>query len=241
MSLWQRLAKLMRMEWKQVTSPPSNAIKDLEDAIRDMEDALSQGQRALVDSVTAVKRLEKERERCEAEIAEWERRAKLAIELDDDDAARNALREKRALMQTIDALNQQASLEHQRTETLRRTLLALQKKIQDAKALRRALIAKQTAYHERKPTIPTMRQHQIDASAFAEYERLVERLEEEEARASAELELEQQLQRRVQEEATVAQFEEMEIERELTHLKSQVKPKPKVAKPEPACTKSESE
>lgn len=73
-----------------------NPAKELEMAILELEDGRKKALAELVSYKTTAKQLEADVEKHRAKAAEWERRAMLAVKAGDDDAARLALREKKA-------------------------------------------------------------------------------------------------------------------------------------------------
>jgi phage shock protein A len=73
-----------------------NPAKELEMAILELEDGRKKALAELVSYRTTAKQLEADVEKYRAKAAEWERRAMLAVKAGDDDAARIALREKKA-------------------------------------------------------------------------------------------------------------------------------------------------
>ena len=73
-----------------------NPAKELEMAIVELEDGRKKALAELVSYKATVKQLEAEIEKYKAKATEWERRAMLAIKAGDDEAAKLALREKRA-------------------------------------------------------------------------------------------------------------------------------------------------
>src|SRR3984885_12040984 len=70
--------------------------KELEMAILELEDGRKKALAELVSYKTTAKQLDNDLEKYKAKAAEWERRAMLAIKAGDDDAARTALKEKKA-------------------------------------------------------------------------------------------------------------------------------------------------
>ncbi len=70
--------------------------KELDMAILELEEGRKKALAELVSYKTTTKQLDQEIEKYKAKAAEWERRAMLAVKAGDDDAARTALREKKA-------------------------------------------------------------------------------------------------------------------------------------------------
>jgi phage shock protein A len=70
--------------------------KELDMAILELEDGRKKALAELVSYKTTAKQLDADLEKRRAKVAEWERRAMLAVKAGDDDAAKLALREKKA-------------------------------------------------------------------------------------------------------------------------------------------------
>lgn len=73
-----------------------NPEKELEMAIMELEDGRKKALAELVTYKATTKTLEQDLEKQRAKAAEWERRAMVAVRAGDDEAARTALREKKA-------------------------------------------------------------------------------------------------------------------------------------------------
>lgn len=70
--------------------------KEIEMAIAELEDGRKKALAELISYKATAKQLDNDLEKHRAKAAEWERRAMLAVKAGDDEAARTALREKRA-------------------------------------------------------------------------------------------------------------------------------------------------
>src|SRR5689334_18082177 len=70
--------------------------KELDMAIMELEEGRKKAMAELLSYKTTAKTLEQDLEKHRAKAAEWERRAMLAVKAGDDDAAKTALREKKA-------------------------------------------------------------------------------------------------------------------------------------------------
>src|SRR5262245_14641222 len=70
--------------------------KELDMAILELEEGRKKALAELVTYKTTVKTLDQDIEKYKTKAAEWEKRAMLAVRAGDDDAARTALREKKA-------------------------------------------------------------------------------------------------------------------------------------------------
>jgi phage shock protein A len=73
-----------------------NPAKELEMAILELEDGRKKAIAELISYKTTAKQLDADMEKHRGKAAEWEKRAMLAIKVGDDEAAKLALREKRA-------------------------------------------------------------------------------------------------------------------------------------------------
>jgi phage shock protein A len=70
--------------------------KELDMAILDLEEGRKKAMQELLSYKTTAKQMDQEIEKQDARIAEWERRAMVAVKAGNDDAAREALRQKKA-------------------------------------------------------------------------------------------------------------------------------------------------
>ncbi|HUJ63694.1 MAG TPA: PspA/IM30 family protein [Kofleriaceae bacterium] len=69
--------------------------KELDMAILELEDGRKKAMQELLGYKTTAKQLDQDIEKYKAKVAEWERRAMIAVKAGDDDAAKQALREKK--------------------------------------------------------------------------------------------------------------------------------------------------
>src|SRR5256885_5190461 len=70
--------------------------KELDMAIMELEDGRKKAMAELLSYKTTAKQMDQELEKQDARIAEWEKRAMTAVKAGNDDAAREALKQKKA-------------------------------------------------------------------------------------------------------------------------------------------------
>jgi len=96
MGIFSRIKTGISSKANAVIDKAIDPAKELEMAILELEDGRKKALAELVSYKVTAKQLDADMEKHKAKAVEWERRAMLAIKAGDDDAAKQALREKKA-------------------------------------------------------------------------------------------------------------------------------------------------
>jgi phage shock protein A len=196
--------------------------------IQEMEDTLIEVKASCAGVIADLKKLERMLNATRADAADWDAKARLAVEKERDDLARAALAEKRRLDGRVASL--QNELEQTRTSVagFKEDIAALESKLADAREKQRTIVQRRAVATSRLETARRIRT--IDTSEafvkFEAYENGIDRLE-------AEAGLTDSLRPRRGGESLRDQFATLEqqedIERELERLKNEVKSGPGAA------------
>lgn len=135
--------------FKVVSSNVNNAIKKLEDpekildqAVDDMQNDLVKIRQSYAEISATQKRMENQRVQAESVANEWYRRAQLALQKGDEELAREALSRRQTQNDIVDGLVKQIDIQTSAIDKLYTSMVALEKKIMDAKRERDGLIAR---------------------------------------------------------------------------------------------------
>ncbi|HEX3772807.1 MAG TPA: PspA/IM30 family protein [Polyangiaceae bacterium] len=230
MGIFKRLADLIKSNLNDLISRSEDPEKMLNQIVEDMSTQLAEAKRQVASSIADEKRLAKQVEQEQANAAEWERRAMLAVRSGDDALAKEALARKKEHDALIAQFQDQWQKQKLAVEQLKLALRALNNKIEEAKRKKNLLIARKKRAEAQKAIQETMTGLK-SASAFESFDRMAGRIEQMEAEAEAHAEL--------NEEATgdtlAHKFRELEVtkgaEEDLTALKRKMGLLP--AEPEP--------
>jgi phage shock protein A len=215
MTIVERISTLVRANINDLldrAEDPETVIKQL---LMDMHSQLLQAKTQVAAAIADQKRLYDHYQEAQSQADEWQHRAVLAVEKDDDDLARQALMRRAAFQQTADGFKEQYDQQSEQVAQLKDALAQLEAKIEEAEAKKDLLIARSrraTAETEIRTTLSGL----DDSGALASFERMEDKVDEQEARAAALGELES-----TSVEERFARLETAEqVERELAELKS---------------------
>lgn len=162
--------------------------KLLDRAIEQMEADLQNARRAIVNFVACQKRLQQQYEYAQAEANKWERRARLALQKENEYLTREALSRKKMHTGILNSLEVQLDQEPALVKNLKQNLTLLEAKISEAKTMRirlKAQIAAARANGQLQGTVGSLGA----SSALSAFERMEEKILQMEARSQAETEL----------------------------------------------------
>jgi phage shock protein A len=191
---------------------PEKVIKQL---LLDMHSQLLQAKTQVAAAIADQKHLHEHYQESQTQADEWQHKAELAVEKDEDDLARQALMRRSAYQHTADGFKEQYEAQAKQVDVLKDALGQLEAKIEEAETKKDLLIARSrraAAETEIRTTLSGL----DDSGALANFERMKDRVEEQEARAAALGELEST--------PVDQRFAELEtgeqVERELAALKA---------------------
>jgi phage shock protein A len=192
-SIFKRISDVVRSNVNSAIDAAEDPRKVLEQTILDMEGEHKKARQKLLESMTLLKQTEKQAETYRKQGVDWETKAMAALKGGSDDLARSALSEK----QKVDAMAAEAeagvAAQKGANEQLKDQIVALEKKIQEAKSKKDELIARINAADMKKKQAAiasgTGGSAVNDASAFDTFERMVAKIENSEAEVEARREL----------------------------------------------------
>ncbi len=182
MGVLSRISTLVKSNLNEAISRAENPEKILSQSIEDMRDNLRQARKEVVDTLAQQKVLEKKLVAVNDAVQGWEAKAVSAVQVGDDDLAREALRRKAASQSQSEAMAEQVSIQKDYVESLKTSLAALEKKIDEAKAKKNELIARLRAAKVKEDLIAAREAatgtHKAleDDSAFAAFARMEENI-----------------------------------------------------------------
>jgi phage shock protein A len=213
----------------QLLEQGSDEEKLLDRAIAEMQEALLQLRLAVARAVASQKRIQQQHAQARAEVDKWQQRVQLALQKGDENLARQALICKNNKAETAKALKAQLEQQGSQVDALKRQLMAVEEKFEQAKTKRDELKARLAAA---KAQLQLQSSSGLvkTSSAMSAFERLEEKVLEMEARSQAAYELtgndlEQQF----------AQLESgSDIDDELARMKAQLADSPKPQEVQPS-------
>jgi phage shock protein A len=188
MNIFDRIAMLFRSNVNAVISEFEQPEKMLNQIILDMRSQLVKAKQQVAAAIADDKRLHDQTKQELKEAEDWERRAMLAVQQNQDDLAKQALIRRSEHMSRGDQLNLTWQAHKQETDRLKESLRGLNDNIEEANRKKNLLLAKQRRADAQKRINETM-SHISEKSAFEAFARMEEKIDanERKIRASAEI------------------------------------------------------
>jgi len=164
--------------------------KMLDQIVLEMNEQLAKTKRQVTMAIADEKRLEKQYRSEETEAQEWERKATLALQKENETLAKEALARRNEHQNLANEYKIQWEKQKQAIDELKESLKALERKIEEAGRKKNLLVARQkraTAQQQIHETMAGMR----NGNAFESFDRMEEKVLETEARADAAVEMAQ--------------------------------------------------
>lgn len=132
MALMERVSALIRANLNDLIDKAEDPEKMLKQVILDMENQMMQVKTQVAIAIADEHLLAKKQKENEVKVAEWMRKAELAVDKGDDELARAALERTETLRRMGEALEEQVSEQRTQTESLRGALRKLEQKLTEA-------------------------------------------------------------------------------------------------------------
>ena len=192
MGFFQRIKRIFKANINDMLSKAEDPEKILEQLIIDMREQLQDAKRQVAVAIADEKRLKKQLDTEVEQSASWEKKAMRAIQLGDDELAKEALARKGKHDELVVEYQKQWELQKGSVDKLKLALQQLNEKIEEAQRKKNLLIARQKRAKAEKAIQETMT-GLTDKSAFAAMDRMTEKIEKLEAESEAYAELNHEL------------------------------------------------
>jgi phage shock protein A len=143
MALLERVSTLVRANLNDLVDKAEDPEKMIKQVILDMQNQLLQVKTQVAIAIADQHLLEKKRKENEDKVAEWMRKAELAVDKKEDDLARAALLRVESYRELSESFAQQVTDQHAQVENLKTALRQLQGKLAEAEGRADLLIAQQ--------------------------------------------------------------------------------------------------
>ena len=141
MALLERVSTLVRANLNDLIDKAEHPEKMIKQVILDMHNQLLQVKTQVAIAIADQHLLEKKRKENEDKVAEWMRKAELAVDKKQDDLARAALERVESYRDLTDGFAQQVTDQKAQVENLKTALRQLEQKLTEAQAKADLLIA----------------------------------------------------------------------------------------------------
>ncbi len=141
MALLERVSTLVRANLNDLIDRAEHPEKMIKQIVLDMENQLLQVKTQVAITIADEQVLLKKQKENEEKVAEWARKAELAVDKKQDDLARAAIERGLGCRQMADGFARQVAEQKQQVETLKSALRKLEQKLQEARSKSDLLIA----------------------------------------------------------------------------------------------------
>ena len=143
MALLERVATLVRANLNDLIDKAEEPEKMIKQVILDMQNQLLQVKTQVAIAIADQHLLEKKHQESADKVAEWMRKAELAVDKKEDDLARASLLRAESYRELSENFTQQVADQKAQVENLKTALRQLEQKLAEAEAKADVLIAKQ--------------------------------------------------------------------------------------------------
>ena len=184
---FSRISDILKSNINEMLDRAEEPDKMIRQMVRDMEEAVSKATASVGTAVANHKRLERQFNDKQSQVAEWQRKAERAVEAGEDALARRALERKAVFAKAAEDLAPAVEESRQTAEQLREQLRELKTKLEEARTRQGTLIARHQAAQARKRLARAFLG--LGEDAFSSFERFEQKVEESEAEAAAHVEI----------------------------------------------------
>lgn len=143
MALLERVSTLVRANLNDLIDKAEDPEKMIKQVILDMQNQLLQVKTQVAIAIADQHLLEKKQKENEDKVAEWMRKAELAVDKKEDDLARASLQRVESYRELSESFTQQVTDQKAQVENLKTALRQLDQKLTEATAKADLLIARQ--------------------------------------------------------------------------------------------------
>ncbi|MBM3238132.1 PspA/IM30 family protein [Candidatus Poribacteria bacterium] len=206
MGIFARISSIFKAKVNHLLNKAEDPEKMLNQIVLEMNEQLTKTKQQVTMAIADEKRLEKQYKNEEIEAQEWERKATLALQKENEMLAKEALARRNEHQNLANEYKIQWQKQKQAVDGLKESLRQLERKIEEAARKKNLLIARQKRAVAQKQIHETMAGMR-DGSAFDTFNRMAEKVDEMEARADAAVEM--------------AQTEEVKLEEQFAELEKE--------------------
>lgn len=179
MGIFSRFSDIVNSNINSLLDKAEDPQKMVRLIIQEMEDTLVEVRSTSARLLAEKKDIQRQQQRAEHEVLDWENKAELALSKERDDLARQALVEKQKTQQAVDALQQEMERVNESLDKLNDEISQLQEKLADAKSRQKAILMRQKAASSRLQVKRQVDSGKVDDAMqrFDRYEAKIDDLE----------------------------------------------------------------
>ena len=185
MGIFSRLNRVIKSNLNALIDQAEDPDKMIGQTVTDMKSALKRARKDLIEALGSAKRLDKKERDLEQEAVDWEQKAILALEQDNDDLAREALRRKARAHREAKNVRAQAAAQATAADAMKAQLERIEEKLDDLKARQKTLAAQVRQARTEQPDPALTSGDRLGGGAFADLERMADQIDQLDAEVEA--------------------------------------------------------
>ena len=143
MGIFSRFSDIVNSNINALLDKAEDPQKMVRLIIQEMEDTLVEVRSTSARLIAEKKDVQRQQQRAEHEVLDWESKAELALSKEREDLAKQALIEKQKAQQVVDSLQQEIDRINESLDKLNSEIGQLQEKLADAKARQKTILMRQ--------------------------------------------------------------------------------------------------
>lgn len=183
MGIFSRIADIFKSNVNDAIDKAENPEKMLRQMVLEMEESVNKATLSVGQAIANERSLERKHKKALADSAEWQNKAKRALEAGNEELAMKALERKQISDKNAADLGPVLEQASQTTAKLREQLNQLKSKLEEAKSRQSTLIARSQAAKAQKQLSKSGAG--LGSDAFSKFDRMEEKIERTEAEAEA--------------------------------------------------------
>ena len=180
MGIFDRMGRVISSNLNSLLDKAEDPGKSLDLTITEMGDSLRSAKKEIVTALGTQKVLGKKVDELDAEVEKWERRAELALKSEDEDLAREALKQKKRTIAERDRAEAQRAEQRGVVLTMKREMERMEQKLEELKSRKGSIAAELTRAKKEDAGLGA-----AGGKAFDEFRRMEEKIEGARAEADA--------------------------------------------------------
>ena len=143
MGIFSRFSDIVNSNINSLLDKAEDPQKMVRLIIQEMEDTLVEVRSTSARLIAEKKDVQRQQQRVEHEVLDWENKAELALSKEREDLAKQALIEKQKAQQAVDSLQQELERVDESLSKLNDEISQLQEKLADAKARQKTIMMRE--------------------------------------------------------------------------------------------------
>jgi phage shock protein A len=178
MGILSRLNRVIKSNLNALIDQAEDPDKLIGQTVADMKSALSRARKELIEAMGSAKRLEKKEKDLQEQAVEWERKAILALERDDEDLAREALRRKARTIKEAQNVRARAAQQATTADAMKAQLERIEEKLDDLRARQKTLAAQVRQARTQPVDSGGAVGEKLGGGAFSDLERMADQIDQ---------------------------------------------------------------